>query len=105
MPIRLSIGSRETHPIYYNFYVDQQDFADRAGAKLMGLVDLCAHYMTHDYIDPPVYIRGVETEWPDAPNTHNPTMRKIVVWHEFTMMAGLIASVSLPLSRYCITAC
>lgn len=76
-------------------YVDHLDCERRAGAKLLGLIDLLVHCFEHDDIGMPIYVRGEDTEWPAAPETENPWTRKIVVWHEFTMMADLIASVGL----------
>lgn len=76
-------------------YTDERDCKARAGAKLLGLVELLLHCFTHDEVEMPEFKRGVATVWPSAPVTENLQSRKIVVWHEFTMMADLIASVSI----------
>lgn len=94
LPTRLAIASRELRKEYHNIYIDALDYHRRAGSKLKGLVNLCIHGFKHDDIDMPVYSHDTHPVFPEPPNTPNPGIRKIVVMHEFPMMAALIESVS-----------
>lgn len=108
LDLRLAIASREPHPEYHNLYTSDEDCRCRAGAKLKGLVKLLLHCFKHDDVEMPVYKRGTKTVWPKTPKTENAETRKVVVWHEFTMMADLIASVSQPppsSTEQCVTCC
>lgn len=96
LPVRLAIAMKEDHGMYHNLYRDTDDFRRRAGAKLRGLLHLVLHVRKHDDIAMPVYRRGHPTHWPEVPDTPDAGTRKIVIMHEFTMMAELIASVSYP---------
>lgn len=66
----------------------------RAGEKLKATVRLCSHGLRHDDIAMPVYDRNGLPVYPESPKTPNAGIRKIVVMHEFPMMALLIESVS-----------
>lgn len=97
--VRLGIASREEPGQYHNLYKSFEDFEARSGAKLRGLAYLSVHCLGHDDVAMPHYRRGHPIFWPADPPTPNPGKRKIIVMHEFTMMAELIASASLPVDR------
>lgn len=96
LDMRLRIASREPHGEYTNIYVDGQDYLDRAGAKLKCMVDITRHGMSHDEVEMPTFNHDGPPTYPKPPPRPNPGKRKIVIMHEFTMMAALIESVSSP---------
>ncbi|KAF7974464.1 hypothetical protein HWV62_12104 [Athelia sp. TMB] len=76
-------------------YRSLDDFEARAGNKLITAVKVTKHLLTHDDIGIPDFTGEVHV-YPDPPACPDgeecPRTRKLLLYHEFTMMADLIQS-------------
>jgi hypothetical protein len=74
------------------------DFNKLASTKLKDLVKLVVHLLEDDRVDMPTWDEDGTTAWLNQPAIEDgatrPQMRKILISHEFTMMAHTIISVS-----------
>lgn len=84
--------NEDTYPVF----ADLAAWGLRPGAKLQKLIDLLRHLLSHDEIEIPNFQK--DDPWPSPPPVPDgqqpPRKRKIIVSHEFAMMAHTLKSVS-----------
>jgi hypothetical protein len=70
-----------------------------ASTKLKDLIKLVVHLLQDDRVDMPTWDEDGIAAWPEPPAIEDgatrPQTRKILISHEFTMMAHTIISVSV----------
>jgi hypothetical protein len=77
----------------YSPFKSLEDYQNTPGSKIDLLISLVKHSLLHDDIQPASFDENGKAQWPLAPESPNSGTRKIIIYHEFTMMAPLILSV------------
>jgi hypothetical protein len=79
----------------YAAFKSLEEYQAAPGSKLDLLISLVKHSLLHDDIPPASFDSDGQAQWPSAPETPNAGLQKVIVYHEFPMMAALVISVSL----------
>jgi hypothetical protein len=86
----------------YTAFKSLKDYRAAPGSKLDLLIQLVKHSLLHDDIQPASFNDAGEAQWPLPPETPTARLQKVVIYHEFPMMASLILSVSYCTSQLMI---
>ena len=82
----------------YNAFKSLEEYQAAPSSKLNLLIKLVKHALLHDDIQAASFDSDGNVQWPLVPDTPNQMMQKVIVYHEFTMMAPLILSVCFNLT-------